>query len=58
MALMRIRDGECAKAVSDFSIVIGDVVGSLDEEILDGSVHTSIDICCLNAAINSRAHGS
>lgn len=55
---MRICDCECAEAVSDFPIVISEVVGSLDEEILDSTVDACIDVCCLNAAVNSRAHGS
>lgn len=58
MSLVRICNGECAVTVGDFSIVLGEIVGSLDKEILDCSVDACIDISRLYAAINSRAHGS
>lgn len=40
VSLMRICDCERAKTISNFSIVISEIVGSLDEKVLDGTVDT------------------
>lgn len=56
---MRICDGKCAKTVSNLFLVIGEiVVGSLDEEKFNSTVDACVDVCSLNATINSRTNGS
>lgn len=58
VSLVRISDGECAEAVGHLAVVIGEVVGSLDDDVLHGTVDACIDVRSFYAAINSRAHRS
>lgn len=58
VSLVRISDGECPEAIGHLAVVVGEVVGSLDDDVLYSTVDACIDVCSFYAAINSRAHRS